>query len=484
MKKNIKFYAIIMSLLILSGFTKAQNFSDAYRLSQPFLGNSARAMGMGNAVMAVGGDYSSALYNPAGLALIKHAELSGGFEYGSFDNTSTFFNQSTNYSVSNTSLNQFGFAFPFQVVRGSMVLAFGYNRVNDFNSSVKFSGFNPNNNSMIQDLAYYNDDIAYELGLSYPLYDGGGNYLRDTTLVAGLLNQSGSIIEEGGIDSWSLSGAVEIAKNVFAGVSLNILSGSYKSSRDYNEEDTKNRYGSSFLLDPADSRTADFQSFYFNDIVNWDITGWEMKLGLLYKMNNHMNLAFAIKLPTYYTVKELYTVYGESYFSGASFNIDPAYRDEIEYDITTPFEFSGGISGKIAGFRLAADFNFIDYTQLKFDGGLDPTIEARNNREIMEVFRRVVNYSAGLEYRLPVFGITLRTGYIFNKSPYKSDNENFDKKYYTFGAGINPNRNVALDFAVIKGSWTDYFDNYGVNVSRVNQSIDKNKFVFTIRYNY
>ncbi len=479
-----KFNIFVITLLIFYGSLYGQNFNDALRLAQPSLGVSARALGMGNAFISVGGDYSSTFYNPAGLGLIKQSELMGGLDYNSFDNKSTFFNSNSKFSVSNTTLNQFGFAFPFTVVRGSLVASFGYNKIIDFNSSVKFKGFNSNNNSFIQSLTSQNNDLAYQLGLSYPLYDGGGTYLKDTTRISGLLNQSGSIIDEGSIDSWSFAGAVEIAKNVFAGVTFNILSGSYQSTRDYYEDDINNRYNSSFQLDPQDSRTAGFNSFYFNDAINWDLTGWDMKLGFLYKTNKNVTIGMGIKFPTFYTVKELYTVYGESSFANASFSIDPSYRDEIEYDITTPYEFSGGISGKVAGLTLAADFNFMDYTQMKFDGGLQPAITSENNKQIKEVFKSVFNYSAGMEYTLPVFELTLRAGYILQKSPYIDDTQGFDKKFYTFGLGFKPSRNVAFDLAVLRGSWNDFIDNYGAGISRVNQNIDKNKFLLTVRYLY
>ncbi len=484
MKRKFNFYGIALFLLSFAITINAQNLNDAFRLAQPSLGISARAMGMGNAFSAVGGDFSASYYNPAGLGLIKKSELMGGFNYNSIKNNTTFFNNTSDFTLSNTTLNQFGFAFPFPVVRGSLVAAFGYNRSHDFSNSLNFNAYNRNNNSMIQDLAFNNSDLAYELGLSYPLYDGSGNYMKDTTLINGSLNQRGSLIDEGGIDNWTLAGAVEIAKNVFAGVTLNIISGSYKSTRDYYEEDVNDNYTANLRLDPEDSRTADFQSFYFNDNLGWDISGWEVKLGLLYSLNKNINLSTAIKFPTFFTIKESYSVYGESYFGNASFNFDPAYYDEIEYDIKTPYEFSLGISGKLAGLRLSADFNFIDYTQLKFDGGLDAALEAANNRDIRREFRSVVNYSTGLEFKLPIFGITLRSGYILNKSPYKVDGDDFNKKFYTFGLGFKPDRNIALDFAYLRGSWKDYSDNYGVNLSRVEQNIDKNRYVLTITYNY
>ena len=479
-----KYIFVIAISLFFANLIFAQNYNDALRLSTPGFVPSARVMGMGGAAVGLGGDYSSAFTNPAGLGLIKQSELVGGLNYSIFNNNTTLFNSQTSFDVSSTGLNQVGFAFPFPTYRGSFVIAFGYNRIKDFNSTMKFNGFNSHANSMIQDLVSVNDDIAYNLGLSYPTYDSNGNYLKDETKINGNLNQRGNLTNEGSINAWTLSAAIEVAKNVFVGASFNILTGTYKSRRDYYEEDTKDKYPASVWLDPNDQRTSDFQSFYLNDIVNWDLTGWNAQLGILYKMNL-MDVGFGIKLPSKFTVKEKYFVYGESYFgSGNSFTIDPPYNSKVEYDINTPWEFSGGASFGLAFFRVNADAVFIDYTQMEFAGGLNPTDMSANNNDIKELFRSVVNYSFGGEFDVPVLDVTVRAGYALRPSPFKDDPPNFDRKYYTFGLGLNPAPNIFLDFAIVKGSWNDFSDNYGTNLSRVDEDIQTTKAIFTVKYRY
>ncbi len=481
MKKQV--ILSVLTIIFFATISPGQDFNDALRLSRLSFGQSARTLGMGNSFIAVGGDYSSVYFNPAGLGLMQNAQLQGGFNYDSFNANSTLFGNQTDFNLNKTNLNHIGFAYPFPVARGSFVIAMGYNRLSNFNSAYNFDGFNSGNTSMIQELTANNDDIAYNLGLSYPTYDSNGNYLKDETLIYGNLRQHGNLINEGGTNAWAFAGAIEIAKNVFFGATLNLISGSYKSKRNYYEEDTKDVYPQSLLLDSTDPRTRDFQSFYLNDIINWDLTGWNLKLGFLYKLRM-FNLGAAVQFPTKYTVKETYTVYGESLFKDYSFSIDPPLKSTIEYDITTPFVFSGGASVSMRGLTLAADAAFIDYTQMEFSGGLQPNLMSQNNDDIKNLFRSAFNYSFGGEFKLPRFPIAIRAGYIFRKAPYKSDPKSYDRIYYTLGAGFKASNNVELDFAYVRGSWQNYADNYGYNVSRVYQSLKKSDFIFTIKYGY
>jgi len=207
---KIKYLSVLIVMILFSSVTRSQNFNDALRLSELEVVNGVRSLGMGNAYTAISNDFSAALFNPAGLGMIKKLEFLGGVDINSFKSESTFFNNKSDDNISKLGLNQFGFAFPLPTSRGSLVLGFGYNKTKNFNYAVSFNGYNSGNNSLIQELTYDNDDIAYELGLSYPVYDNSDNYLGDVTEIQGKLNQDGKIKQEGSLDSWLFSGAIEI----------------------------------------------------------------------------------------------------------------------------------------------------------------------------------------------------------------------------------------------------------------------------------
>ncbi len=480
--RKVSLFVVALFFVLFVNFN-AQNFNDVLRLSTINFSPSASSLGMGDATISLGGDWNASFTNPAGLALMKHTEISGGIYYSNYDNNVSFFGSRTDFNQSSTKLNQFGFAYVFPTYRGSFVIGMGFNQQKDFNAVTKFSGFNSANNSMIQDLVALNDDMIYNLGLSYPTYDAKGNYEKDATKINGRLNQSGKLTDEGSNDTWSFAGGIEIAKNVFFGIALNLFDGEYNSSRDYYEDDTKDIYTANILLDDSDSRTADFERFYLNDVLDWKISGWNLHFGMLYKAD-FFNIGMGIKFPSLFTIKERYSVYGESYFgTGNTFRTDPDVS-EIEYDLSTPFEFSAGASFQLALLTFSGDVRFVDFTQMKFTDGLSDNEMSANNSEIKELFRTTLNYSLGAEVFVPGVEVKLRAGYVLRPSPFKDDPQDFDKKFYTFGAGFSPVENIDVDFAYVTGKWKDYTDNYGNGESRVFEDIKYSKAVLTIRYRY
>jgi len=476
--KNVRF--ILIFFLGITFVSFSQNFNDALRLSDPGLGSNARALGMGNAYDAVSDDFSAVYFNPAGLGLMRSMEFAGSFNFDSFNNNTTFFNQSTKDNNSSTNLGQVGFVFPLPTMRGSMVLAMGFSRSKSFNSVLKFDGYNSTNTSKIQHLVNYNDPLTWELYLSE------GSSQSQSTIFNGGLNQSGTVKQEGSINKWSFAGALEAAKNVYVGATLNILAGSFTSNNKYYEDDTRGNYGANLMIVDGNTSTADFQTFYMNDIIEWDISGWDLKLGLLYNYKNMIRYGFSVKFPSFYSVDENYFVDGYSEFANARFEFDPPVEEQYNYDITTPYEFSGGAAFSLKPIIISGNVTYIDYTQMEFTEGLTDAIErSALNDEIAELMTSVININLGAEFNIPLMNTRVRAGFIYKPSPFKEDNSEFDKKYVTFGAGILPDNTLSFDLGYSYGWWKNVGDNYGnPGDSRTYQEISHHNFIVTVLYRY
>lgn len=470
--KSIK---IIIAVLAFSALSFAQNYTDALLVSQPGLFSSARALGMGNSYTALSNDYSAVVFNPAGLGLAKKMGLSLAFDLNSFNNSSSFFETTNNSSQSTFNLSQFGFVFPVPTVQGSLVFALGYNRTKEFNSITKFDALNKGNNSFIRSLSLSNNDVPYYLYLSYPLYDGSDTYIKDTTNIFGGLNQSGDIKAKGRLSNWSFASSIEVAKDLFIGGTFNIISGNYKKDRNYYENDYANNYTGELV--PGESTTNDFQTFYLNDIIDWDISGWDFKLGVLYNWKNYFRFGADIKFPSHYTIKESYYIATSSDFASTSY--DYSTTDNIEYSIQSPYEYSigGAIMEKM--FTVSAGIKVADYSQMEFTDGLGDD-RTKRNQEISDLFRLAPTYNIGAEVNLPSSPITLRIGGIYNKSPYADDPAEFDKKYLTAGAGLLLGDDLRVDFGYAFGWWKDFIDNYDSNISRVYHDINVHNLVLTV----
>ncbi len=471
MSKRILFF---LFFILFSGMSLAQNFNDALRVGVPGLGMNARALGMGNSYLALSDDGSASFFNPAGLGLVKRLEFMGGLDISSFNNITTFFGNQTKSNASQTLLNNASFAFPIPTVRGSLVFGLAYNSQKDLIGSNQFDGFNPGTNSKIQSLL--DTDIPYDLFLT----DDDGN-----TIINGRLNQSGNMLNSGSINSWTLTGAIEVYKNLFVGANLSILSGNYSSDFDYYEDDSKNNYQG--ITAPGYTKTTDFRSFYLKNLLKWDLEGWNAKIGFLYQFNNFGRFGATIQFPKLFTIKEKFIVEGSSEFANWSTSLDSEdYSDEVKYNIRTPFEVSGGFSVNLQGLILSGQLNYINYTELEFTDaeGLTPTYISDQNKRIKSLLRQTINYNLGAEYTIPNIGLRIRGGYIFQKSPFENDDSEFDKKYFTGGIGFLADGVIGIDLGYAYGWWKDIGDNYGSNLSRTFQDIKYHKFIITTTYRF
>lgn len=474
-----KIFAGVFLILITSP-TYSQNLNDALRLGLNGLGSNARALGMGNSYLAISDDASAAFFNPAGFGLIKRLEISGGIEHNMVNNEATFFNNKTEYSNSTTQLNRLSFAFPFPTLRGSLVFGLSYHRTKDFTSALKFDGYNPNNNSLIQNLE--NTDIPYDLFLS----DDSGY----VSVINGRLQQSGDILAEGSIDNWTFSGAIEIQKNFFIGGNLNIISGNYNSINDYYEDDERGIY-TNVETAPGHPNTMGFKTFNLNRVLDWELSGWDFKLGTIYQFNDLARFGVTIQFPKSFTVKEKFTASGSSEFANAFYELDQEYySDEVEYDVITPFTFGAGFSVNVAGLVANAELSLTDYSQMKFKNpqGISESYFSDQNKNIKEQLGAVLTYNLGAEYTVPTIGLRVRGGYFVVPSAYKKDPSSFDKKYLTAGIGFLTSEMIGIDLGYAHGWWDDIGDNYsGANgevQSRTFQKVTNDHLMLTFTYRF
>ncbi|MDR3609910.1 MAG: hypothetical protein P4L27_05070 [Ignavibacteriaceae bacterium] len=480
---------LLILLIILTTTVYTQTITDALRLGYPGIGSSARALGMGNSYISLSDDATAGYFNPAGFGLLKRMEFSGGLNYSNFSNDATLssngtlIGQSSNNTASSTTLNRVSFAFPFPTMRGSLVFGLSYQNTKDFNGALSFNGYNKNS-SFIQ---YLPSDLTYELGLNSAIKDAQGNIINYTpTILNGNLNQSGTILNSGGINNWTLSGAIEVYRNLFVGLNLNIISGTYDSNNDYYEDDINNIYQGQ-QTDPNDPNTLNFKTFYLNRLTHWDLSGWDAKFGILYQFNRLSRFGLTVQFPRTYTVKESFTVNGYGQFQNYSYPlVSSDFSDNVQYDIITPFEIGAGFSFNIRGLILSAQGTIIDYSQLKFQNpdGITADYIAGLNKEIQTDLTSVINYNLGAEYTIPAVGLRVRAGYFVQPSAFKGDPSSFDKKFVTAGLGFLADETIDLDLAFAHGWYNDIGDNYSTNLSRTSQDIKENHFILSGTYRF
>jgi hypothetical protein len=471
-KHTLKIFCAFILISVTS--LQAQNYNDAIRLGFPGLGSNARALGMGNAFNALSDDASASYFNPAGFGLIKKMELSGGLSFNNFDNTTTLFGNETNDNTTNTSLNRISFALPFPTYQGSLVFGLSYHNSKDLSSIVKFDGFNSGNNSKIQSLL--DGYIPYDL------------YLTDTsfnTIINGNLNQSGDILNTGGIDNWTFSGAIEFDKNFFIGGSLTIINGTFESINNYYEDDTRNIYQG--ITAAGEPQTNDFLTFNLSNNLKWELGGWNAKLGFMYQLEDLARFGATVQFPKTFAINEEFSLTGFSEFgTGQRYDLDESYNDNVSYDIKTPFELTGALAVNFKGIIVSAEATYIDYTQMEFSSGegLSSSYITEINRSIKDVLTSGLNYNVGFEYTVPTVGLRIRGGFMNQPSAFADDDSEFDHKYLTGGLGYLANGKIGIDVAYAYGWWKDLGDNYDVNLSRTYQDVKHSTVMLTTTYRF
>ncbi len=470
--------------ILLSSESIAQFSEDALRYSGRGSGVGSRALGMGNAYIGVADDYSASLWNPAGLAQMRRLEMMGGISSVGMANDATFFSSKQNATTNATSLDNIGFVFPFPTVRGSLVFAFGYNRIADFASAVKFNGFN-DQSSIVSTL--YDADAEFDIPYK--------TYLTNTTgytAVQKNVNQRGEIKESGNLGQWSFAGAVDVEENISFGVSLNVYSGMYDYTRNYLEEDTKNVYANNAANLPVDSAYLRFNKFYYDSFLSSELSGSNLTLGMMYR-TDFFRVGLIAKAPATITVKETYTNEGESVFDNTGTwagGTNPArtysYTADNEYGVQSPWTLGVGASLYIQPELLvAADIEQTDWSQIEWVD--NPSLEKKNN-QLQSNFRSTISYRLGGEFDIPSTDMRIRAGYSMTPSPYKGDPGSFDQKMFTGGVGIFLQRNIVMDGAVAFGSFKSFRNQYSfpglVNASKTDESISTTMINFTVSYRF
>ncbi len=163
MRGSLCFYIIMKKLyiiaitILLTAAASAQTVDDAGLFSQTYYQGTAKALGMGNAMGAVGGDMTAVCINPASMGIYRSSEVTASVNL--LDN----YNKSTYYGTQNSG-NKVRFSLPnvgyvhakeksnFRALRFAQ-FGVGFTRTNDFNLHTNAMGINPNSSKIDDYLA-------------------------------------------------------------------------------------------------------------------------------------------------------------------------------------------------------------------------------------------------------------------------------------------------------------------------------------------
>lgn len=449
------FFLLIQNIIPQSA--RAQSEVDATRYSTQGQGITARALAMGGAYTAVADDYSAVFFNPAGLAQMRRLEFNAGFNFLNAGSDATYLGKTVTADNPVTALNSLGLVLPVPTYRGSLVFAFGYNRSQNFNTAQNIDAFNSSGsiNTYFQKFTpqFGNDGIILQDygSLAYNAFllneDGGTNPRYIDPRITGNVQQQSKLLEDGGTNSFVLSGALEAAPSLFLGATLNFINGRYSYARTYSEQDVSNVY-------------ANFNSFTLKDDIESDVNGFNLKAGLLYRLDDAWRFGLTVETPTYFRLKDRYSSSLGVSFSTSDSSTDASnnfYDGEFEYELTTPFVFSGGLSYEFLFLTLSGNVTFKDWTQQRYITSELSDVNALFKSD----FQQTLDFAVGGELRVPATPVRLRAGYSIENSPYKfklaapsatpsvRTDLNDARKTLSLGAGLLFRKTFAIDVAYL-----------------------------------
>lgn len=126
----------IMAAALLTTAASAQETYDNAQLANKDLNGTARYVGMGGAMEALGADISTMSTNPAGVGLIRRSTISGSFGLNSQSGAEDM----TDFNKTNMSFDQIGFVYAMRGTRSSVNFGFNYSKSRNFDQILTAAG--------------------------------------------------------------------------------------------------------------------------------------------------------------------------------------------------------------------------------------------------------------------------------------------------------------------------------------------------------
>lgn len=480
MRKKMSGFVLGVILLPLGFGAFAQGYVESALLfSRTKPGGSARIQGAGGAQIALGGDYSTALSNPAGIGMYNRSEITFTPGYSTY-NVSSLYMGSQN-DADKTGLNIPGLSFVFHMpaqkgkyLGGSVALAFS--RTNDFNGEILYNGINENT-SIID---YFIDDAAFgttaqfeegafhyntPTGLAYFNYLIGPQTLLDPpgpddeyfSDIRSIPFQQEEIRTRGASNQWSISYGGNYNDMIFFGAGIGITTLRYKSEKLFTED---------FDNDPY------LRNLALQENLEIRGAGVNASLGVIVRPINFIQFGASVTTPTYYQLSETYNAEMTTswknfdYYGDGSvvLNDEFAGTDVLtsDYTLTTPLKFSTGIAFISKHGYIAGDVEFVNPSRTKYGSETSGISYTPENDAIRSTYKSVTNLRLGGEFRHNIFRV--RAGYAIQANTF-SDDIDLDNQINTISAGVGIRTSrYFVDLAWIQSSSDAIYNPYTFSV--------------------
>jgi len=423
MKRIINILALFAVAMQLS----AQSTYNVTPLFSPELTGTARFVGMGGAMSALGGDISSMSPTPAGIGIYRSNDFAATASLNFLNTKADFLGSSLSKDNVNFSFDNIGIVFSGHVGGESLKyvnIGINYTHRNNFRKEFAMNGWYDGDYSQQYQIQNLYDNSLPDLSniTSDSYWNPRYAWLPLLAADAGLLDDEGGINylptdatffskDKGGVDQIDFNLSCNIDDRLYLGATIGMQYVDYQRSSIYSEYDD---YGEIYMLD------------------NWQKTegsGFDVKLGAILRPFEYspFRVGLAFHLPAYYKLTE----YSNAYIAGPE--IDGEYREMatywpeaygedyiVDYNVSSPWRMNVSAGYTFDNYlALNAEYELVDYSSanMEYDDGTEmPAMEEEfeSNMKTQHILR------LGAEMRLDD-NLSMRFGYNYISSAFRED---------------------------------------------------------------
>ena len=429
---------ILMAVVTMAAVmpASAQETYEIANIGTQDLNGTARYVGMGGAMEALGADISTMQSNPAGVGLFRKSQIQGSFGLVSQGGESSF----ASANKTNVSFDQIGFVYSGRTGKTSYLnVGFNYHKSRNFDqiltvadrldgasqSRLTLDKFKAGVITNSRDLTYSQADVLYHEGLYYSedgseslLIDNQGNFVDNGYPFSGD-SYTFSRGNTGYIGEYDFNISGNINNRVYLGMTIGIHAVHYHGYSIYDEVLQGNTYN---------LNTATLEDY--RDITG---TGVDVKLGIIFRpvATSPFRIGAYVNSPIFYSLEssnETSLLLNDQRYG----NENPRYGS-LEYEFRTPWKFGLSVGHTIGNYlALGANYEFADYgatdARIKGDSGYDywgdyySNSYADNdmNAHIKQTLKGVSTLKVGAEFK-PDKNIAVRLGYNYLSPMYQQD---------------------------------------------------------------
>ena len=475
MKKIITLAAL--GLLIAAPMS-AQTVYDAAKITNKDLNGTARFVGMGGAMGALGGDISTIGTNPAGIGVYRSNDAMVSFGFSSYGTESNYVGNKMNSDKMRASFDNAGFVLSSKIGNATALryvnFGFNYHKAKSFYKNMSMGGnlgdytqtdYMAAQAGGIKDWSgdiYTDPEVGWLSALGYDGYlitdliahNGQGDVPSGYVpyMVGGkqVKNLNGDLVyitpgeyggmfwggngsfrsERGGIDQYDFNISFNINDRVYLGVTVGAYAIDYSKYTFYDEN----------YLDKAGNATG--QGYNLQSWNKIHGSGFDVKFGAIVRPFEYspLKIGLAIHTPTYYNLdyktnarlesdvlNDLDIANESEVGSGVigQYNVDTydiLKGDMVrQFQLQTPWTYNVSLGYTIGkDLALGAEYEYQDYSSMKFKDqeGYSDTFGYENSTTSM--LKGVSTIRLGAEYKvIPQFA--LRAGYNYTSAIFNSD---------------------------------------------------------------